>query len=55
MLRLCDRHRWAGLFIALVNLSITALAFTQADWSVSNTFHFGGQGGRDYITFHSAK
>lgn len=41
------------LFFLLVLASFVPFAFTQGSWSVVKTFHIGGTGAWDYVTFDS--
>lgn len=48
------KHSWALLGSAILLTSLTlssTLATGQNKWAVQNTFHIGGEGGWDYVTF----
>src|SRR5690349_15940480 len=47
---------WLMCFLSVVLAVIcecgaTQIAFAQGNWTVQNTFHIGGEGGWDYVTF----
>ena len=44
------RNAFAFLLMVVVALALNGPAFAQGAWSVENTFHVGGDGGKDYIT-----
>lgn len=44
------RVDFSAFFFVVVILGMAPFAFSQADWSVTNTFHIGGEGGWDYVT-----
>lgn len=42
-----------ALLVTVVSISFSTPVAAQAGWAVENTFHVGGDGGMDYITFDS--
>jgi len=46
-----SRNLFAGLLIAVVSFTLSARVAAQGTWAVENTFHIGGDGGWDYVTF----
>jgi len=45
------RNILAGLMIAAISFGLSGRVLAQGTWAVEKTFHIGGEGGMDYITF----
>src|SRR6266852_6316216 len=45
------RNIFAGCLIAVVSFALCGSVLAQGTWAVEKTFHIGGEGGMDYITF----
>jgi hypothetical protein len=45
------RNILAALMIAAVSFALSGRILAQGTWAVEKTFHIGGEGGMDYITF----
>ena len=50
MSHLITSRRLFPILLALTVFALNQNVFSQTDWSVTNTFHVGGEGGWDYIT-----
>ena len=48
---MCIRNVFATLLASFILCIIGATAAAQSNWAVEKTFHIGGEGGWDYITF----
>jgi len=44
------RNMFSWLVIAAASFTLSTRTFAQGEWAVEKTFHFGGEGGFDYIT-----
>src|SRR5579864_9837031 len=49
-----SRNISLGLLIAVVSFTLSVRVAAQGTWAVEKTFHIGGDGGWDYVTFDAA-